>query len=64
MQHSLRSLTIEQDSFRRHVAHFPRGKLVMTAPATLPLVGKLKFKEMSKEKLLTVSGKMWRTRPA
>jgi thioredoxin reductase/Pyruvate/2-oxoacid:ferredoxin oxidoreductase delta subunit len=54
MQHKLRFLTIEQDSFGGTVAHFPRGKLVMTAPATLPLVGKLKFKEVSKEKLLKV----------
>lgn len=51
-QHKLRYLTIEQDSFGGTVAHFPRGKLVMTAPATLPLVGKVKFKEVSKEKLL------------
>jgi thioredoxin reductase/Pyruvate/2-oxoacid:ferredoxin oxidoreductase delta subunit len=53
MEHKLRFLTIEQDSFGGTVAHFPRGKLVMTAPATLPLVGKLKFREVKKEKLLT-----------
>jgi thioredoxin reductase (NADPH) len=53
IEHKLRFLTIEQDSFGGTVAHFPRGKLVMTAPATLPLVGKLKFKEVKKEKLLT-----------
>jgi len=35
IQHKLRFLTIEQDSFGGTVAHFPRGKLVMTAPATL-----------------------------
>jgi thioredoxin reductase (NADPH) len=52
MQHKLRYLTIEQDSFGGTVAHFPRGKLVMTAPATLPIIGKVKFKEISKEKLL------------
>jgi thioredoxin reductase (NADPH) len=52
MQHKLRYLTIEQDSFGGTVAHFPRGKLVMTAPATLPIIGKVKFKEVSKEKLL------------
>jgi thioredoxin reductase/ferredoxin len=52
MQHRLRFVTIEQDSFGGTVAHFPRGKLVMTAPATLPLIGKVKFKEISKEKLL------------
>lgn len=34
------------------VAHFPRGKLVMTQPATLPLVGKVKLTETSKENLL------------
>jgi thioredoxin reductase (NADPH) len=53
LEHKLRFLTIEQDSFGGTVAHFPRGKLVMTAPATLPLVGKLKFREVKKEKLLT-----------
>jgi thioredoxin reductase/ferredoxin len=52
MQHKLRFVTIEQDSFGGTVAHFPRGKLVMTAPATLSLIGKVKFKEVSKEKLL------------
>jgi thioredoxin reductase (NADPH) len=54
IQHKLRFLTIEQDSFGGTVAHFPRGKLVMTKPATLPLVGQLKFKEVSKENLLKV----------
>ncbi len=53
MQHRLRFVTIEQDSFGGTVAHFPRGKLVMTAPATLPLIGKVKFREISKEKLLS-----------
>src|SRR5215475_4095736 len=53
IQHKLRFLTIEQDSFGGTVAHFPRGKLVMTAPATLPIIGKVKFKEVSKENLLT-----------
>ena len=53
IEHKLRFLTIEQDSFGGTVAHFPRGKLVMTSPATLPLVGKLKFKEVRKEKLLS-----------
>src|SRR5579862_5257027 len=52
MQHKLRFVTIEQDSFGGTVAHFPRGKLVMTAPADLPLIGKVKFKEVSKERLL------------
>jgi thioredoxin reductase/ferredoxin len=52
LAHKLRFATFEQDSFGGTVAHYPRGKLVMTAPATLPLVGRVHFKEVSKEKLL------------
>ena len=52
MQSKLRSITVEQDSLGGTVAHFPRGKLVMTQPAELPLVGKMRFKETTKEKLL------------
>jgi thioredoxin reductase/ferredoxin len=52
MQHGLRFVTIEQDSLGGTVAHFPRGKLVMTAPANLPLIGMVRFREVSKEKLL------------
>lgn len=48
----LRFVTVEQDSLGGTVAHFPRGKLVMTRPATLPIVGKMKFSETTKEKLL------------
>jgi thioredoxin reductase/Pyruvate/2-oxoacid:ferredoxin oxidoreductase delta subunit len=51
-QHKLRFVTIEQDSFGGTVAHYPRGKVIMTAPATLPLIGKVRFREVSKEKLL------------
>ncbi|MET0014749.1 MAG: NAD(P)-binding domain-containing protein [Sedimenticola sp.] len=46
-------LTIEQETFGGTVAHFPRGKIVMTAPVELPLVGKVQFRETTKEKLLT-----------
>jgi thioredoxin reductase/ferredoxin len=45
-------LTIEQDSLGGTVASFPRRKLVMTAPATLPLIGTGKFTETTKEALL------------
>ena len=48
----LRFVTLEQDSFGGTVAHFPRGKLVMTAPADLPIIGRMPFKEVGKEKLL------------
>lgn len=46
---------LEQDSLGGTVAHFPRNKIVMTAPVNLPLVGKIKLKEVSKEALL----EMW-----
>jgi thioredoxin reductase/ferredoxin len=52
MQHKLRFVTLEQESFGGTVAHFPRGKLVMTAPFTLPLAGKFNFRELSKEQLI------------
>jgi thioredoxin reductase (NADPH) len=52
LQYRLRFLTLEQESFGGTVAHYPRGKLVMTAPAVLPLVGRMLFKEVSKERLL------------
>lgn len=48
----LRALTIEQETFGGTVSHFPRGKLVMTAPAKLPIVGQMKFREVSKETLM------------
>ena len=48
----LRFVTLEQDSLGGTVAHFPRGKLVMTAPVKLPLVGMVRFREISKESLL------------
>lgn len=44
---------IEQaEKFGGTVANFPRNKLVMTSPAELPLYGKLKFREVSKEALI------------
>ena len=52
MEAKLRFVTVEQDSLGGTVAHFPRGKLVMTRPAILPIVGTMKFTETTKEKLL------------
>jgi thioredoxin reductase/Pyruvate/2-oxoacid:ferredoxin oxidoreductase delta subunit len=51
-EHRLRFVTLEQDSLGGTVAHYPRGKIVMTAPARLPVVGKFKFTETTKEDLL------------
>ncbi len=51
-QRGLNYLTLEQDSLGGTVASFPRRKLVMTSPAELPLVGRVKFAETTKEDLL------------
>lgn len=51
-QAGLNYLVVEQESFGGTVAHFPRGKLVLTRPVELPLVGKVRFSETSKEALL------------
>ena len=48
----LRYRTVEQEQLGGTVAHFPRRKLVMTQPADLPIVGKMKFKEVQKETLI------------
>ena len=49
----LNYLTLDQESsLGGTVAHFPRGKLVMTRPASLALVGQMKLSETSKEFLL------------
>jgi len=52
MQHKLRFVTVEQETLGGTVSHYPRGKVVMTAPVNLPLFGKTKFKETTKEALL------------
>jgi thioredoxin reductase/Pyruvate/2-oxoacid:ferredoxin oxidoreductase delta subunit len=51
-QLGLRFLTIDQDSLGGTVSHFPRRKIVMTQPAQLPIVGKVRFRETTKEALL------------
>lgn len=51
-QHNLNTLTIEQDTLGGTVSHYPRGKLVMTSPVNLPLHGKVKFTDTTKEQLL------------
>jgi thioredoxin reductase/Pyruvate/2-oxoacid:ferredoxin oxidoreductase delta subunit len=52
MEKKLRYKTVEQDSLGGTVFQFPRGKLVMTAPINLPLVGQMMFTETTKEELL------------
>jgi thioredoxin reductase/ferredoxin len=55
-QHGLSALAIEQETLGGTVAHYPRGKIVMTAPVDLPLYGTIQLRETSKEALL----ELWR----
>ncbi|HPF27292.1 MAG: NAD(P)-binding domain-containing protein [Steroidobacteraceae bacterium] len=48
----MKFVCIEQESLGGCVFQYPRGKVVMTSPAELPLVGKIKFTTASKEELL------------
>jgi thioredoxin reductase (NADPH) len=48
----LSALTVEQSSLGGTVAHYPRGKIVMTKTAVLPLHGKVRFRKVGKERLL------------
>ena len=52
MSRKLDFVTLEQDTLGGTVSHYPRGKIVMTAPADLPVVGKMQFKETTKEALM------------
>jgi thioredoxin reductase/NAD-dependent dihydropyrimidine dehydrogenase PreA subunit len=51
-EHKLTSVTLEQDSLGGTVYTFPRSKIVMTAPMDLPLYGKAKLYDTSKDELL------------
>ena len=52
----LEFVTLEQDSIGGTVSHYPRGKIVMTAPVVLPIIGKMHFKETTKEALMDFWG--------
>lgn len=54
-QKGLKYLTLEQESLGGTVFNFPRGKIVMTQPMQLPIIGKVKIRETTKEALL----EMW-----
>lgn len=53
--HGLRYVTIEQeDTFGGTTLHYPRGKVVMTAPMNLPIIGKIRVTETTKEELMNI----------
>ena len=59
-------VTIEQeDSLGGTTYHYPRNKLVMTAPMKLPLIGEIKVREVSKEQLMEIwQGVLEKAKPA
>lgn len=56
-KHGLNFLTLEQDTLGGTVFTFPRSKIVMTAPMHLPLFGKVKLYDTSKQELLDLWNK-------
>ncbi len=52
IERRLSCVTIEQDEFGGTVARYPRQKLVLTSPVELPVFGKFKKLQLSKEDLL------------
>jgi thioredoxin reductase/Pyruvate/2-oxoacid:ferredoxin oxidoreductase delta subunit len=53
IEHKLKYALLEQeDSLGGSVFHYPRNKIAMTAPVKLALVGKMRFGEVQKERLL------------
>ncbi len=52
MGHGLRHVALDQASLGGSIAHYPRGKLVMTARAHLPVFGPVQLGTISKEGLL------------
>ena len=57
-KNQLSSVTLEQDSMGGTVFTFPRSKLVMTSPMDLPLYGKVKLYDTSKDELLELWNKV------
>jgi thioredoxin reductase (NADPH) len=53
LEAKLKFVVVEQeDSLGGSVYHYPRNKIAMTAPVKLALVGKMRFGEVQKERLL------------
>jgi thioredoxin reductase (NADPH) len=52
LERRMRFVILEQESLGGCVYQYPRGKIVMTQPARLPIVGDVKLRTTSKEELL------------
>ncbi|MCC6396044.1 MAG: NAD(P)-binding domain-containing protein [Bacteroidetes bacterium] len=51
-ERGLRYLVLEQETIGGTIMHYPRRKIVLTSPFELPLWGKVRFTEISKEEFL------------
>jgi thioredoxin reductase/NAD-dependent dihydropyrimidine dehydrogenase PreA subunit len=56
LERRMKFATLEQESLGGCVFQYPRGKIVMTQPARLPIVGDIRLRTTSKEELL----ELWR----
>jgi len=52
LQAGLRFVTIEQERLGGSLVHHPRGKIIVTHPVNVPLVGPVDMRETQKEELL------------
>jgi thioredoxin reductase (NADPH) len=55
---NLRHIVLEQYDLGGSILHYPRQKVVLTSPVELPLYGKLKISEITKEELLELMNKL------
>jgi thioredoxin reductase/NAD-dependent dihydropyrimidine dehydrogenase PreA subunit len=54
LERRMRFVTLEQESLGGCIYQYPRGKVVMTQPAQLPIVGSMRLRTTRKEELLEV----------
>jgi thioredoxin reductase/NAD-dependent dihydropyrimidine dehydrogenase PreA subunit len=54
MQAGLRVLLLDREGFGGTILHYPRAKVVMTGALELPIYGKVKGRQLSKEQLVAV----------
>src|ERR1700730_3670172 len=54
IERKLKYLTVDEGEIGGTVSKYPRQKLVLTSPVELPVYGKFKKKELSKEELLAI----------
>src|SRR6185369_17763174 len=57
-EHKLRYIAFEQSGLGGSILHYPRQKLVLTNPITLPLHGTIAKSELAKEELIQIFGEL------